>query len=225
MGVIFIPRFSQKIVYLENQLTPYSVSVNGYHRKDGTYANSYNRRPPGSLDRDIRIQSDIQKNKNTRTIVILSIITSLGFFGWRSKRYFFRLRNEYETYLFKLILLEFEPQLISELKFTYSKILKGKLYYRWSFDDRNIKCSRCSEFIPLRGFMLTYRRQEICQKCLEKRSFDSISEVLYWMNKFRKEFHEIESKFLKVNITMFPNYQLDIDKFENHLHDEISRTV
>ena len=35
-----------------SELTPHSVSVRGYYRSDGTYVNSYNRRPPGSVKHD-----------------------------------------------------------------------------------------------------------------------------------------------------------------------------
>ena len=33
-------------------LTPYSVSVRGYYRSDGTYVRPHNRRPPGSVIHD-----------------------------------------------------------------------------------------------------------------------------------------------------------------------------
>lgn len=33
-------------------ITPKSVAVSGYYRRDGTYVNSYNRRPPGSVTHD-----------------------------------------------------------------------------------------------------------------------------------------------------------------------------
>ena len=36
-----------------HHLTPYSVSVRGYYRRDGTYVNPYKRRPPGGVRHDI----------------------------------------------------------------------------------------------------------------------------------------------------------------------------
>lgn len=46
--------FESCSTYIEagTHLTPYSVSVSGYHRKDGTYVRPYKRRPPGSVKRD-----------------------------------------------------------------------------------------------------------------------------------------------------------------------------
>jgi hypothetical protein len=40
--------------YIENgeHLTSYSISVNGYYRKDGTYVSSYKRRPSGGIKHD-----------------------------------------------------------------------------------------------------------------------------------------------------------------------------
>lgn len=39
-------------VYAQSNLTPYSVSVRGYYRSNGTYVSSYMRRPPGSVKHD-----------------------------------------------------------------------------------------------------------------------------------------------------------------------------
>lgn len=36
----------------KSELTPFSVSVSGYHRSDGTYINAYNRRPSGGARHD-----------------------------------------------------------------------------------------------------------------------------------------------------------------------------
>ncbi len=38
--------------YAQWNLTPYSVSVRGYHRSDGTYVRAHRRRPPGSVEHD-----------------------------------------------------------------------------------------------------------------------------------------------------------------------------
>jgi hypothetical protein len=39
-------------LYAQSNLTPYSVHVSGYYRSNGTYVNSYTRRPPGSVKHD-----------------------------------------------------------------------------------------------------------------------------------------------------------------------------
>ena len=39
-------------VNFHNQLTPASVSVSGYYKRDGTYINPYKRRPPNSVNHD-----------------------------------------------------------------------------------------------------------------------------------------------------------------------------
>lgn len=38
-------------------ITPASVAVSGYYRRDGTYVHSYNRRPPGSVAHDAPYES------------------------------------------------------------------------------------------------------------------------------------------------------------------------
>src|SRR5947207_15081085 len=46
-------------LYLEagRHLTPASVSVSGYYRRDGTYVRPYHRRPPGSVAHDAPYES------------------------------------------------------------------------------------------------------------------------------------------------------------------------
>ncbi len=45
--------------YIEagKHLTPSSVSVRGYYRRDGTYIHPYNRRPPGGARHDVPYES------------------------------------------------------------------------------------------------------------------------------------------------------------------------
>src|SRR6185437_14407951 len=50
--------------------TPYSVSVRGYYRRDGTYINPYNRRPPGGARHDVPYE-------NTRTKMALLFFVCL----------------------------------------------------------------------------------------------------------------------------------------------------
>jgi|GEM_PF-5428422 len=51
---ILIVFFTSRYLYLDagEHLTPYSVSVSGYYRSDGTHVNSYSRRPPGGAKHD-----------------------------------------------------------------------------------------------------------------------------------------------------------------------------
>ena len=225
IGIIYIPKISSELINLENQLQPYNVSVKGYYRNDGTYISSHKRRLPGSLNQDKPIKSKINKNKLLSKIIFLSIIISLGFFIWKIRRYIFCLRNEYETYLLNHIFLEFQNNLISELKYTYSKMLKEKVEYRWTFEKGNIKCKQCLEFIQKREFYLIKGFENICQNCLEKGNFNTISGFLYYINKFKKEYNQIESKFFEINLNKFPNYRLTMESFHNHLHYKIYSTT
>ena len=48
VGVVGVCMFS----HAQSNLTPYSVSVRGYYRSDGTYVRPHRRRPPGSVAHD-----------------------------------------------------------------------------------------------------------------------------------------------------------------------------
>ena len=52
-------------------LTPYSVSVRGYYRSDGTYVSPHSRRPPGSVAHDAPYES-------TRSLCLLGMVACIG---------------------------------------------------------------------------------------------------------------------------------------------------
>lgn len=54
-------------------LTPYSVSVSGYYRRDGTYVRPYKRRPPGGVPYDAPFES-----KRTLCFFLMVVGTGLG---------------------------------------------------------------------------------------------------------------------------------------------------
>lgn len=51
-GIVLLVAGSFSFFYAELNITPKSVSVSSYHRSDGAYVSSYNRRPPGSIAHD-----------------------------------------------------------------------------------------------------------------------------------------------------------------------------
>ncbi|MDC3285764.1 hypothetical protein OAU94_04925 [Flavobacteriaceae bacterium] len=55
--VLLIPDMYEKRVEARKQLTPYSVNVRGYHKKNGTYVRPHSRRPPGSVAHDAPYKS------------------------------------------------------------------------------------------------------------------------------------------------------------------------
>ncbi len=59
-------------LFAEGNITPSSVSVKGYYRSDGTYVRSYNRRPPGSLDKDAPYE--VLRLISLLTIIPLSVL-------------------------------------------------------------------------------------------------------------------------------------------------------
>ena len=57
LSTILIPVAHESYVEAGTHLTPYSVSVRGYYRKDGTYVRPHSRRPPGSVAHDAPYQA------------------------------------------------------------------------------------------------------------------------------------------------------------------------
>lgn len=67
-------------------LTPYSISVRGYYRHDGTYVSSYNRRPSGGAKHDLPYE-------NVRSLTLLILIGS----GIYLISYPYALYDDYKT--------------------------------------------------------------------------------------------------------------------------------
>lgn len=217
LGIILTPSLTKKTVELKSQLTPYSVPVQGYFRNNNSYVNSHSRRPPGSVDHDKPIKSKIEKYRFFNQTIFLSILISIGVFVSKIWKYIFNFQNEYQIFLFNQIFLKIKNDLISELSFTYSKMLKVKLDYKWTYEKTNINCNRCSEPISQGEFYLDFSFQRLCQSCFEKRSIDSISEILYYMNKFKREYNEINFKIIEIKNSDFPNTKFGLDTIDKYL--------
>ncbi len=84
----------------ETYLTPYSVQVSGYYRKDGKYIRPHKRRPPGSVKRD----APWEEKRNLMTIAFLGSIALFIASLYYTDRQFLKLFNEKKSRIDSIII-------------------------------------------------------------------------------------------------------------------------
>jgi len=143
-------------------LTPYSVSVSGYTRSDGTYVRGYNRRPPGGARHDSPYEIVIKFS------VIGGIILSI--------------------YGYDLIKKFHNMDVISEFKkeIKYNDDYPQKNFYfldipmKSSVPKKNWKCQLCHESIQAGSQYFYYAkerssiRSRFCANCVKKMISDNL---------------------------------------------------
>lgn len=83
-----------------NHLTPYSVRVRGYTRRDGTHINAYHRRPPGSVKHDAPYES--KRSLLSFIMLIECVVGIIAVFNFTRKTYYiieYRQANYEKKYL------------------------------------------------------------------------------------------------------------------------------
>jgi hypothetical protein len=178
-------------------LTPYSVNVSGYTRRDGTPVRSYKRRPPGGVAHD---EPYIEKRFWMGTLFIFCLIGAAGsiIFYWEKST------SEIKEYKEKKLKEEREKSrliLEKELskKIEEERILKFKRqnHIRITLEEMKIKdshfselfllpknlgisnypekCKFCNKRIKRREFFIRFKAitkiHKVCPSCVEKREY------------------------------------------------------
>lgn len=217
----FIPEINNDIEFNESRLTPKSVSVRGYTRDDGTYVNSYNRRPPGSVIRDKPIEREISRLKTTRNITyILSFISIIGFL------YFII----FEISIFnKKINDKIHLEILSKIEFDFNELLNKPSH----LVNRKISrfqhsgyysCFTCKNTINSNDFYysnLSVRKTtRICLKCMVKSEFKFTDEIFY-VNKFKKNMEFFLNQYYQLGKTNYDGYEINSDLVEEFFYQKV----
>jgi hypothetical protein len=207
-----------------SKLTPYSVTVKGYYRSDGTRVESYKRRPPGSVAHDKPYER--AKVWNVIQLLFSVVIGILSFIFFlldaRSRinselnKIAEALKNQLERDLSILI-----DETVFKLRFDFSKITEqpenifsgtldsvkghsGKGAYKCS-------CKYCGTYFQYLEFYTLYKAQMwihfVCIDCLKKREKIGMS--------LRK------ADFIK-EIEFVTNYEIQLLKFSKAFKRKIT---
>jgi hypothetical protein len=212
--------------YIEagTHLTPYSVNVSGYYRKDGTYIHPYTRRPAGGVKQDAPYDN---QRTNMSIFFFLCLVGGVG-----SIAVYINMSNS-EIDKQKKTLKEIEEKKLEEEKMHFIELTLKEMNFNFSeltVKPLNLKigesgkCKFCNTTIHNNDFHISFiavsNKHYVCINCLKKREtigrgqFQSnyVKEIKYNDN-YNNLFEEFKLKFIN---------QLNSKPFE-FTHSEIKK--
>lgn len=201
-------------------LTPYSVSVSGYYRSDGTYVRPYHRRPPGSVKHDAPYKDKQTAMASLFIICIMGGGFSIFIYVCMSKSEIEKQREIIEKIENK-IRQEKKQKLINKIE-AENKIRQEKrqefinrfvekmksIFYKLSTIPSNLeigkwsKCKFCKKYISSNEFYISFKAvsnfHSVCINCAKNR--DSLGR------------NQPKSNFLD-EIKYVENYNIMLNKF------------
>ena len=202
--------------YIEagTKLTPYSVSVSGYYRKDGTYVHPYQRRPPGGVRHDAPYES---QRANMGILFFLCLIGGVGsivVYAAMSMSEIGRRKQiiqEIEHKKHEEAKLLFVQSTLKELDFNFSELANKPFYLK----KGRAKCKFCKRNISNDDFHISFvavsNMHHVCINCLKKRESigrghlrsNYFEEIKYYDN-YNTLLYDFKSKFMnKTNAEVF----------------------
>lgn len=179
-----------EIDQLKRFLTPKSVSVSGYTRKDGTHVSGYSRRPPGGAAHDRPYESKFFWYRTASFIVL--VIFGFGIY------YFINLQKEdIEELLGNRALkkLNFQIDIKQKpYKLVNTRISRFRDYS--SYFIHNYNCSVCGVKILEEEFHISSRRKRSPKKwCLKCASGTLVRDEITEINEYLKSFRKLQGEF------------------------------
>jgi hypothetical protein len=198
-------------------LTPYSVSVRGYYRSDGTYVGPHSRRPPGSVEHDAPYE------RKRMYMGILFFVCLVG--GATSIAIYAKLSiSEIEEHRETLRQIEnkkrekqkqhYISNILTAIDYNFSELTNIPINLK---KGKSTKCKFCKKYISTDDFYVSFvavsNRHFVCMNCVQRRDpigrnqprskytndieyFDNYNKMLsQFKTKFRNEEESDEFKF------------------------------
>lgn len=183
---------------VSSEITPASISVSGYTRRDGTSVHSYSRRPPGSVDHDAPYQT-------------MQLI--FGVAGVASGVYCIVKIRKFKKF-------NIDEHYLANFKFEYQypvlSIKKKAIPTKMVTPRKSWNCDICNKLIYSGTVYYCYSKEQkynhthICSDCREE-----IEKVNRLYNREKKLF---DVKYAQVRL-------LRIEEFANQYHKEFDKNV
>lgn len=220
-AIIFIPDMYEERVRAGEFLTPYSVNVRGYYRKDGSYVRPHSRRPPGSVAHDAPYEA--KRNSlflGITTLVIFSLGSSGGFAFFTCKEIKERKKNFQE---------HIEKALLSKMNIDFSDLaekprhLVNRLISRYD-TYKAYNCIKCERRILWHEFhystMATRNPSKTCIDCMLKNKIFYKEELAYVWH-FENRLENWLAMFKKMNQIFYPKTIVDIKNIEEFFYQSV----
>ena len=137
---IALPKLENSYSDLSNKLTPNSVSVSGYYRRDGSYVSSYSRRPPGTVNKDKPIEKELSKVSTLLVIINIAFYGSYSFLLIAVFKVILTSKEKYHEFLFDQVIKQITID-FSFLKNKPSNLINRKISRYNSFSKKIHLCS------------------------------------------------------------------------------------
>lgn len=222
--LFYIPKIKSEISYNESFLTPYSVSVSGYVRNDGTIVQSYKRRPPGSVINDKPFEERIDV-LNDRIMIIYSLFfISIIVFLYYLFKELRLLDKNFEKYIHSEITLKINLNL-SDLYIKPTHLINRNISRHTTSKIYN--CVYCKKTIEYNEFhhssLAKTKPQKTCKNCMLKMQL-KFRDELFYIDKFESKLQLFVNEYENILLINFKGYKVDKNKIENYFYKKIKES-
>ncbi len=219
--IILVPKVESEITYNQSHLTPYSVSVSGYTRGDGTYVRGYNRRPPGSVSHDLPYQNEISKLRFYDSILYILLIISIIVVLVKGYNLFSKIGIDFDDYVHNQVLLT--------LNFNFKELLNKPFHLinrrisRYSL-RANYKCVICNKSIEHHQFhhsdLAERSPRKTCLECMKIR-WVRFKDELFYVEKFERMLELFSQEYIKTIHAQFQGLEVNKHRIENSFYENV----
>lgn len=217
----YIPDMYNDRVEAGEHLMPYSVSVCGYYRKDGSYVRPHNRRSPGSVTHDAPYLAKRGKLFWGMTgIVFLSLVSTGRLFFFSYNEIIDRKKN-YQKYIERDILSKLDTDfsdLVDEPRHLINRLISRHNTYK------SYNCIHCRRAIKQDEFhysSLAIRNpSKICINCMTNNKERFEVELSYVWH-FKERLIDFLGKFEKMNQTFYPRNIIETNDIESYFYESV----
>lgn len=222
--IVVVPIMLEAKFEAENKLTPYSVHVNGYERADGSYVESYSRRPPGSVSHDRPIERKI--SELFWGVFLLITATILCFFAFlyhafdeysnREKNYKLHVESSIKNSItLDITILKNKPKYLINRhisRYDYNKVYKCRL------------CKRSIKKFEFHSSSLASRNPtKTCIDCM-KLDEANYKIALEYIENFESLMKLYLQEFQIINNTLHPDSIIKLDRIKDLFYSHVKET-
>lgn len=220
-AVFFIPDMYEERIEAGEHLTPYSVSVGGYYRKDGTYVRPHSRRPPGSVAHDAPYQAKRSRLFWGMTGLILLSLGSTGGLVLFTHSEIKDRKGNYKAHIESDLLDRMNSDLTDLVD--KPRHLINRLISRHN-TSKTYHCLYCKRTIGHEEFhyssLASRSPSKTCIDCMTKHK-DRFEDELTYVWYFEERFIDFLGKFKKLNKTYYPKTIIDTKNIEKYFYESV----
>jgi hypothetical protein len=219
--IFYLPKIKSEITYYKSFLTPYSVTVNGYSRTDGTIIKSYKRRPPGSVSHDKPFKREIKKLEVKIKIIYIIFIVSILVFVFYLYIEVISFKKTFDNYI--------HIQIVSKIHFDFNVLSNkppnviNRLISRHSI-SKTYYCIYCKRLIRNDEFhhsnLSKHGPKKTCLNCMVKMELKFMHELKY-INNFNYSLTLFFTKYKEISKSNFDGYEIKKSSIEKYFFEKV----